>query len=92
MFFMKKVYIAVLENKLILKFMSETSIILILNVVFFATQLALILGLINPTIVIGWSKKPTRGRVFGYYCLVSIVFTIIFSDYIRYIIIFGGYK
>jgi hypothetical protein len=41
-----------------------------------AIFIALLVGLVNPSLVLRWSKKPTRLKVFGWWCLASIVMSL----------------
>ncbi|MGX1025280.1 hypothetical protein [Psychroflexus sp. MBR-150] len=49
----------------------------ILGLLSFALFIALIVGLIKPSLVIRWSKKPTRLKVLGYWFLSTILITIL---------------
>ncbi len=53
----------------------ETILGLLLVVLF----ILLIVGLVKPTIVLKWSKKPTRLKVVGWYFLTTIIVSILFG-------------
>jgi len=53
----------------------ETFLGLLLLVLF----VLLIVGLVNPTLVLKWSKKPTRLKVVGWYFLLTIIVSIVFG-------------
>ena len=38
-----------------------------------ALQFLLLIGLINPCLILRWSKKPTRLKVIGFYFLISFI-------------------
>lgn len=55
----------------------------VLGLLSFALFIALIVGLIKPSLIIRWSKKPTRLKVLGYWFLSSIlvlILAVIFID------------
>lgn len=42
-----------------------------LGFLFIAISIAFIIGLVNPSLILRWSKKPTRGKVFLLYILFT---------------------
>lgn len=48
-------------------------------VLIFGLFIALIVGLVNPSLVLFWSKKPTRLKVFGWWFLLTFIVSIFFT-------------
>jgi len=44
-----------------------------------ALFIAFVVGLINPSWILRWSKKPTRIKVFGWWCLTT--FIVMYGDH-----------
>ena len=45
--------------------------------IMFAAFVALIVGLINPSIVMRWSKKPSRLKLIGWWLIVNFILLIL---------------
>lgn len=56
----------------------ETFIAILMGLCFLAVFAFLIIGLINPYLVLKWVKVPTRLKVFGWWFLFTICASIIF--------------
>lgn len=52
------------------------TIILILMVV---ALVALIIGLVNPSLIMRWSDKPSRWKLFGWYILINVILMILLA-------------
>lgn len=50
---------------------------ILLSILFLVSFVALIIGIINPSLIMRWSKKPTRIKVIGLWWLVMIILSII---------------
>ena len=50
---------------------------ILLSILFLVSFVALIIGIINPSLIMRWSKKPTRIKVIGLWWLLMIVLLII---------------
>jgi hypothetical protein len=46
-------------------------------VLIFGLVIALIVGLVNPSLILFWSKKPTRLKVFGWWFLGTVVASVL---------------
>ena len=46
------------------------------------TFIALIIGLINPSLIMFWSRRPTRLKIIGWWFLINFIMTTIFIEYI----------
>lgn len=53
----------------------ETIVVILMLV----TLVALIIGLVNPSLIMRWSNKPSRWKVFGWYVLINVVLSILLT-------------
>lgn len=53
----------------------ETIVVILMLVTF----VALIIGLVNPSLIMRWSAKPSRWKVLGWYLLINVVLSILLA-------------